>query len=178
MGVDLMGEGGCSFNWSAWQTLYDLGLAFGWRPAGTLPVTRGYQNREYPPDDDRETPREDYFDNDYQRVTTADSLAWCAALERALAAIEGTGRMTSEEAEALRRIWAGENEDKTPMTSIFDRLAASKEFHDMHDDDAPPPTPEQLEARRQGALEGPIDLKSLICEFVEWVKPRHGFAIG
>jgi hypothetical protein len=39
MGVDLMGLGGCSFNWRAWQTLHDLGLAFGWRPAGTLPMT-------------------------------------------------------------------------------------------------------------------------------------------
>ena len=40
MGVDLMCLGGeVSFNWTAWQTLYDLGLAFGWRPAGTLPAT-------------------------------------------------------------------------------------------------------------------------------------------
>jgi hypothetical protein len=49
MGVDLIGIG-LSYNWRGWHALYDLGVAFGWRPAGTLkpkePVT--YLN-SYPP---------------------------------------------------------------------------------------------------------------------------------
>ena len=79
MGVDLMFiGGGVSFNWTSWDTLYDLGVAFGWKPAGTLPLTGGCDAEcwEYPPDDDRETPRGDYFSNDFQRVTEMDAAAW------------------------------------------------------------------------------------------------------
>ena len=183
MGVDLMFlGGGASFNWTAWQTLYDLGLAFGWRPAGTLPMTSGYDTGrwEYPPDDVQKMPRGGYFTNDFQWVTDTDATAWCAALERALAALEGKEPMTLEEAEAVRRIWADENEDKTPLTRVGEAIAASKEFHDMLDDDREPPTPEQLEARRQILIESPAppDLEPLIRAFVERVKPRRGFAIG
>jgi hypothetical protein len=182
MGVDLFGIGGCSFNWCAWQALYDLGLAFGWRPAGTLPMTGQTDEGRwiYPDDDDRETPRDGYFSNDFQWVTETDAAAWCAALERALAALEGKAPMTLEEAEAVRRIWADENEDRTP-TCVAEAIAASKEFHDMlNDDNGEPPTPEQLEARRQVLIEShaPPDLEPLIRAFVERVKPRRGFAVG
>jgi hypothetical protein len=104
-----------------------------------------------------------------------------AALERALAALEGKAPMTLEEAEPVRRIWADENEDKTPLTAIGKAIAASKKFHDMLDAaDGEPPTPEQLEARRQVLIEtdAPPDLEPLIRRFVERVKPRRGFAIG
>jgi hypothetical protein len=184
MGVDLMCPGGwVSFNWNAWQTLYDLGLAFGWRPAGTLPMTG--QPKEgrwiYPDDDDRETPRDGYFSNDFQRVTDTDAAAWCAALERALAALEGNAPMTLEEAEALRRVWADEIEDRTPLSRVAEALAASKGFHDLLDEDEGEPlTPKQREARRQVLIESfaPPDLEPLIRAFVERVKPCRGFAIG
>jgi hypothetical protein len=81
----------------------------------------------------------------------------------------------------VRRIWADENEDKTPLTAIGKASAASKKFHDMLDAaDGEPPTPEQLEARWQVLIEtdAPPDLESLIRRFVERVKPRRGFAIG
>ena len=50
----------------------------------------------------------------------------------------------------------------------------------LDDDDGEPPTPEQLEARRQVLIESyaPPDLEPLIRAFVERVKPRRGFAIG
>jgi hypothetical protein len=163
MGVDLMClGGGVSFNWTAWQTLYDLGLAFGWRPAGTLPATISDEGRfNYPADDNQETPRGGYFSNDFQWVTETDAAAWCAALERALAALEGKAPMTLEDAEAVRRIWADENEDRTPLTRVREAIAAS-------------------EARRQVLIESdaPPDLEPLIRAFVERVKPRRGFAIG
>ena len=182
MGVDLMRlGGGVSFNWTAWQTLYDLGLAFGWPPARTLLATISDEGRfDYPADDNQETPRGGYFTNDFQWVTETDAAAWCAALERALAALEGKAPMTLEEAEAVRRIWADENEDRTPLTRVGEAIAASKEFHDMLDDDGEPPTPEQLEARRQVLIESHAapDLELLIRAFVERVKPRRGFAIG
>ena len=181
MGVDLMClGGGVSFNWTAWQTLYDLGLAFGWRPAGTLPAAISDEGRfSYPADDNQETPRGGYFSNDSQWVTETDAAAWCAALERALAALEGKAPMTLEEAEAVRRIWADENEDRTPLTRVGEAIATSKEFHDMLDD-GEPPAPEQPEARRQILFESPAppDLEPLIRAFVERVKPRRGFAIG
>jgi hypothetical protein len=68
-------------------------------------------------------------------VTETDAAAWCAALERALAALEGKVPMTLEEAETVRRIWADENEVRTPLTRVGKAIAASKEFHDMLDDD-------------------------------------------
>jgi hypothetical protein len=88
--------------------------------------------------------------------------------------------MTLEEAEAVRRIWADECEDRTPLTRVGEAIAASKEFHDMLDDDGEPPTPEQLGARRQILIESPAspDLEPLIRAYVERVKPRRGFAIG
>jgi hypothetical protein len=181
MGVVLMGVGGCSFSWRAWQTLYDLGFAFGWRPAGTLPMTgQTDEGMWIYPDDDRETLRGGYFTNDFQWVAESDAAAWCAALERALAALEGEAPMTLEEAETVRQIWADENEDRTPLTRIFEAIAASKEFHDTLGDDGEPPTLEQPEARRQVPIEShaPPDLEPLIRAFVERVKPRRGFAIG
>ena len=36
MGVDLMGNGGYSLNWYAWERMLDLAEAFGWSPAGTI----------------------------------------------------------------------------------------------------------------------------------------------
>jgi hypothetical protein len=83
MGVDLIGINR-SYNWHGWRALYDLGVAFGWRPAGALkpnePVS--YLN-SYPPDDDPGE-RDDYFTNDLQWVTEPDAAAWAAALQRAL----------------------------------------------------------------------------------------------
>ena len=118
MGVDLMGlGGGVSFDLASWQTLYDLGLAFGWQPDGTLPATISDKGSFDYPDDNHETPREGYFSNDFQWVTDKDAASWCEALEGALAALEGRAPMTLERAEAVRRIWAGENEDITPLNS-------------------------------------------------------------
>jgi hypothetical protein len=85
MGVDLIGVRR-SYNWHGWHALYDLGVAFGWRPAGTLKPTNPEANGHfaYPADDDR-GPRDDYFSNDWQWVTDADAAAWASAIYNALA---------------------------------------------------------------------------------------------
>jgi hypothetical protein len=85
MGVDV---GGLHWNWTEWAILFDLGRAFGWKPAGTIPED-GIPH----PDEDE---RSGYFVNDYDSVGDADARAWAAALRRALAVMAGeetaTGR--------------------------------------------------------------------------------------
>ncbi len=85
MGVDLIGLGR-SYNWSSWQRLFDLGVAFGWKPAGALmpnePVL--VQGQWSYPDDDYPGERSGYFSNDEQWVTEPDAKAWAAAIYRAL----------------------------------------------------------------------------------------------
>jgi hypothetical protein len=111
MGVDLIGVR-LSYNWNGWHTLYDLGVAFGWRPAGTLlpeETAEPYQF-SYPPDDDP-GPRGGYFSNDFHWVTDADAAAWARAIHRAIDVMAGTAVAgTEQEAEALRRLQA-KNED-------------------------------------------------------------------
>jgi hypothetical protein len=88
MGVDLVGIGR-SYNWHGWCDLYDLGVAFGWRPAGALmpldPMAR--DGHDYP-DDDYPGERVGYFTNDEQWVTNPDAAAWATALYRALSSEE------------------------------------------------------------------------------------------
>jgi hypothetical protein len=66
MGVDLIGIGR-SYSWHGWRALFDLGVAFGWRPAGALkplnPIDQG--NHSYPADD-YPGERDGYFTNDRQ----------------------------------------------------------------------------------------------------------------
>ena len=100
MGFDLMGINR-SYNWSSWRALYGLGVAFGWRPAGTL-MPKTLNEFDYPPDDDP-GPRSGYFHNDWQWTTDADARAWATALRRALDAMAGKSAMTAEQAEMVRK---------------------------------------------------------------------------
>jgi hypothetical protein len=36
MGVDFIGHGGFSLSWHAWRACFDLAVAFGWEPTGTV----------------------------------------------------------------------------------------------------------------------------------------------
>lgn len=71
MGVDCIGFK-LGFNWTGWRELYDLGVKFGWKPAGTH-------------EDDKSGPSDDYFGNNFQIVTDPDAAAWATALYSALA---------------------------------------------------------------------------------------------
>jgi hypothetical protein len=98
MGVDFISDhGDTSFNWPAWRGCFELALAFGWKPAGTVA-----------PCDYDGPGRWDgtYFRNDLQAVTDEDASALAVALRRALAA-QRAGTLTAEQAKA----WACEDVD-------------------------------------------------------------------
>ena len=115
MGVDLIGVK-LSYNWQGWHALYGLGVAFGWKPAGTLyPKEPVSHLNSYPPDDDP-GPRGGYFTNDMNWVTDADAAAWAAALYRALDAMAGKSAMTAEQAEMVRKAMTGDLGWTLPMT--------------------------------------------------------------
>ena len=107
MNVDLIGYGSSlSLGLGYWSTLFFLGEAFGWEPAGTLyPINPQDSDLSYP-DDDYAGPRGTYLGDEFNRVTDADAAAWVAALNRALDAFGG--KMTSEQAETVRKIVRGE----------------------------------------------------------------------
>jgi hypothetical protein len=90
MGYDLhnteTGDYFCA-NGGGWNCSFEAGLAFNWKPAGTLhPINDENGGAEYFA---FEAQWEGvYFTNDYQRVTTQDAAAWAAALRRAIHAAE------------------------------------------------------------------------------------------
>lgn len=73
MGIDIIGRGH-SYNWSAWEKLFETGLAYGWKPLGTLS----------PVDFDGDWSGT-YFSNDFQVVAAEDAKAWADALSKASA---------------------------------------------------------------------------------------------
>ena len=79
MGVDLIGHGDFSVNWTGWRALLDLAIEFDWKPAGTIPNL----TREELSNSDWE--RQGYTTNDFQLVTDEDANAISAALRKALA---------------------------------------------------------------------------------------------
>jgi hypothetical protein len=80
MGIDLLGHGGESFNWSAWHFCLDRATEHGWNPEGTVA----------PADFDGEWTRT-YRSNDFQQVTDRDGRALGKALLRAAAALSIKG---------------------------------------------------------------------------------------
>jgi hypothetical protein len=97
MGVDFMGHGGASLNWSAWRSCCAIAKAFGWRPAGTLAPTF-YGPYEVPEDFEW---KGDYFSNAWQKVTDDDARAFGLALQNALTALRSGQELTKEQREAL-----------------------------------------------------------------------------
>lgn len=101
MGVDFMGHGGASLNWSAWRACFILARAFGWKPAGTLAptfyagcdVTQDYRDC-----------KGGYFSNDGQQVTDEDAKALGLALQRGISADRMGEELTNEQTEALRDV--------------------------------------------------------------------------
>jgi hypothetical protein len=105
-------RGGASFNWQAWRYLLDVGVAFGWEPAGTAPPPEyrfGHPDGEiiYPAYDEASKRPwcGSYFTNCYQSVTDADAAALAGALFRALDAVRTRQRLTQEQAAALAGCW-------------------------------------------------------------------------
>jgi hypothetical protein len=181
MGVNLISVG-CSFNWWSWRVLYDLGVTFGWKPAGTLPMIGGYDTGrwKYPPDDDP-GPRDGYFNNDFQWVTEIDAAAWCVALHRALDALEGKAPMAPDQAEMVRKI-RDDDGSTSPITAAMQAVAAAIDkdpapfdgFDSASDEDRAPLTRQPLSVE----VVTDSDLEGLIRRFVDKVASCRGFAIG
>ena len=78
----------------AWPKYFALGTAFGWVPAGAVfPSNSGVAG---------EPTSRSYFGNDWQQVTDDDALAFGAALELAIAAINAESPMTDSQEAALK----------------------------------------------------------------------------
>lgn len=94
MGVDFIGHGDLSLHWQAWRACFELALAFGWAPVGTV-AHRDYSGPW----------RGTYFTNDLQEVTDEDARALAAALRRAQTGLRTKTRLTKEQTQA----WEGMN---------------------------------------------------------------------
>src|SRR5262249_56636280 len=90
MGVDLIGHGGASFNWDSWGKCFDIAIAFGWQPAGTIA-----------PSDYHGDWKGGYCSNDLQEVSDSDARALGLALHRAVASVRTGQTLTEEQAKAL-----------------------------------------------------------------------------
>lgn len=106
MGYDLIGRQGrrLSINVHGWRFCLDAARMYGWEPEGTRASTWGTWNKdgthtpywtEEMAQDWAERYRRDkyssYFSNDFQEATEADARALAAALDRAVAALQGDG---------------------------------------------------------------------------------------
>jgi len=96
MGIDLIGHGDLSLHWQAWRACFELALAFGWQPAGTVAPSGYAQPARW---------TGTYFTNDLQEVCDDDALALAAALRRAHTALMTKTRLTKEQTQA----WEGMN---------------------------------------------------------------------
>lgn len=103
MGVDVMGGG--SFNWSGWRYLFDVGVAFGWTPAGTAKPETFYSPSGNPCsgwDDEKDGPWSGtYFSNDAQVVTAEDATSWRLAIEKGLACLRGEASPDTDQQKKL-----------------------------------------------------------------------------
>jgi hypothetical protein len=95
MGVDFIGHGGFSLSWHAWRACFDLAVAFGWEPTGTVAPCEHAGPARW---------KGTYFTNDLQEITDADARALAAALCRAHAALRTRQQLTDEQSSA----WANE----------------------------------------------------------------------
>ena len=97
MGVDFIGHhGDLSLHWQAWSACFDLALAFGWQPAGTVACH-----------EDTGPPKQwdgGYFTNDFQMVTGDDAKALAAALRRALTALRTKAHLTKQQIQACEGV--------------------------------------------------------------------------
>jgi hypothetical protein len=91
MGMDFQGHGDASSSLQTWVAVYNVALAFGWKPAGTVAP-------EMFPGPGRWDGT--YFTSDFQKVRDDDAIALAAALRRALAALEARKRLTKKQTEA------------------------------------------------------------------------------
>ncbi len=95
MGYDFTGKnGGFSLNVSGWPWVYNLAVAYGWRPAGTVGNAHYYAELSGADMNDPKTQAEcdkqdrewdgRYSSNDFQQVTAEDADNLAEALENAL----------------------------------------------------------------------------------------------
>ena len=94
MGVDFIGRGDFSLPWHMWRPCFELAVAFGWQPAGTIahPDFKGHWSGTY-------------FANDCQEVSDEDARAMAEALYGALSALKPKQKLTAEQ----RKAWADED---------------------------------------------------------------------
>lgn len=93
MGYDFMGHGGVSLDGVSWVGCFQLAIAFGWCPAGTLaPTLEGPWEGEW---------EGGYFSNSWQEVTKDDARALGLALQKALVVLRSGEELTKEQGEAF-----------------------------------------------------------------------------
>jgi hypothetical protein len=84
----------------AWPKYLAVGTAFGWVPAGAVFSIEFWGGGSEPIIS--EHPSRSYFGSDWQQVTDDDALAFGAALELAIAAINAESPMTDSQEAALK----------------------------------------------------------------------------
>ncbi|WP_395688567.1 hypothetical protein [Aestuariivirga sp.] len=103
MGIDIANAG--SFSWSSWHFIFELGLAFGWVPTGTeKPATLvddgGGTLFSWDEQNDGAWSG-GYFSNSAQTVTVEDAACWRAAIQKALACMQGDATPENDEQKLL-----------------------------------------------------------------------------
>jgi hypothetical protein len=110
-----------SVNRVFWGECLDVAEAFGWNPAGTLPI-------EQMPAGKSEAQLESEWDNTYllsnRRVTDLDAHALGVALYRAVSVVEAGSDMTDQQKEALARFESGAAEIVGGRQGFLARLEA------------------------------------------------------
>jgi hypothetical protein len=96
MGYDFIGHGGFGLHILDWRPCFNLALAFGWQPLGTVAPCDWTGPKPW---------SGTYFTNELQEVCDDDAHALAAALRRALAARIERQHLTNEQKEA----WANKD---------------------------------------------------------------------
>lgn len=119
MGIDI--SGGPSFNWSGWRYLFEVGVAFGWKPAGTEKPLTWYDSDDKPiwggwDEATQGAWSGSYFSNDCQVVSTHDTAEWRSAIAKALCCVNGEAEPETDE---QKKLLEGAGEEDVELFESF-----------------------------------------------------------
>jgi hypothetical protein len=95
MSYDLVGHGGARIDEDSWIKAFDIAVAFGWEPAGTLAPSDCDYGDQW---------NGTYFGPGGQEVTHDDARAFGLALHRAITALRTGESLTGEQAKVCHRV--------------------------------------------------------------------------